>query len=797
MSLESLSWRTEAAGDIHLLPEHLGPRLDQLLEAAISGERKRGDELPNSVTLDFTHSFPPTSTSGLTVTLDPTSGVVRLAALPPLPQVRILDFVVTATATEGSESFSIHRRFQVHNAIAKIWLTPNPLTVRQGARSSRLTVLAEFDDGTYGDLTPWTGWLSGALDRCHVRRRGRDDPAIAWSFPPGSAVGVDPASGRLRAAGSSGDVPITAQTDAAPGGMRHTAVATVRAAPPWNTPATVRPLSGAAGPGANARNVLILPDGFERGEEASFRKLAREMAHRVERRAGLIKPFNLLRRRLKYFTAWVESPQGGISPLEAVTLSGSGSRARATEQDLSVPAATIQTTWHDGVGAPLGGVQQILLNERDTAFHVALGARPAAVRAAPMRAPGPLSARLDEEDFDEFLAALKAPDGSAIGQRWTSTGADKDLVLILCRSRRTGGANHRREAGPGSTQAIDGRRTCMTWGNARSHRVTDAAGGLGKDLVADPTPQRASIVGYARMAHELAHSFMLGDEYSSSEATLPKEYGLSGFHNLQPRTQLLVSKKLNSNGIKWRWPRIRSAGILASAPISLPNPAPDGSAQFRVTLRRRHGRLFAEGDVVRFRQRELPSAHPPPPAAFSGRLRVVSLQNDEVTLKALAPNPLAARTPAVGDLLINPVRDPHPPFGNPLGDDLEMVHAAVRARIDERENPLNAGENQSKNKDCIGSTTYPTPATLFPKGAGPLRDKLSYRLVGLFEGGAGYKCGVYHPTGMCLMRTLADPRTGSSRAGALCPVCRYVLVDTIDPTKHGAIDREYGRRYPR
>jgi hypothetical protein len=29
-----------------------------------------------------------------------------------------------------------------------------------------------------------------------------------------------------------------------------------------------------------------------------------------------------------------------------------------------------------------------------------------------------------------------------------------------------------------------------------------------------------------------------------------------------------------------------------------------------------------------------------------------------------------------------------------------------------------------------------------------------------------------------------------------CPVCKYILVDTIDPSFHGAIDDEYEKQYP-
>jgi hypothetical protein len=28
-----------------------------------------------------------------------------------------------------------------------------------------------------------------------------------------------------------------------------------------------------------------------------------------------------------------------------------------------------------------------------------------------------------------------------------------------------------------------------------------------------------------------------------------------------------------------------------------------------------------------------------------------------------------------------------------------------------------------------------------------------------------------------------------------CPVCRYILVDLLDPSQHGAIDADYRKRY--
>ena len=70
-------------------------------------------------------------------------------------------------------------------------------------------------------------------------------------------------------------------------------------------------------------------------------------------------------------------------------------------------------------------------------------------------------------------------------------------------------------------------------------------------------------------------------------------------------------------------------------------------------------------------------------------------------------------------------------------------------------------------------------------------------MVGLYENGDSFDCGVYRPTGVCLMRSqhYRDTR-GHDRAYQFCPVCRYAMVDFIDPTQHGAIDADYEPRYP-
>ena len=52
-----------------------------------------------------------------------------------------------------------------------------------------------------------------------------------------------------------------------------------------------------------------------------------------------------------------------------------------------------------------------------------------------------------------------------------------------------------------------------------------------------------------------------------------------------------------------------------------------------------------------------------------------------------------------------------------------------------------------------------------------------------------------HPTGVCMMRQLEIPATTKAAkpgiAYEFCAVCAYVLVDSLDPTKHVDLDKNF------
>jgi hypothetical protein len=820
MPIASVFWANHAGQDIHLIPGYVGPRLDHLLWATqtAGGPTVRADQLPAPARPTFVANFVAgaSGTAGVAISAN---GEVTVTAPLPSP-ARLLDFVVTATITEGANVFWANKRFRIHAGIERIWLTPRTLTVRQNARNMRFTVLAEFDDGTYGDLTPWCPWdPPAAADRTYVHLSGDNHPAIAWSTAAAGTIGVDGVTGRLTGTAAAGDAPITAALLPLPPPANRIGEGMARAAPPWSDPVTLTPIDGRFEAIPTVPNVLILPDGFHGGrpgepsEQARFEQLARQLVHRLHVRQRT-RPYDLLKDRMNYFMAWIPSREPGISPLEQVRrFNIAGSQADAVEVDTAVGRAALSPrdvagAWHVAT-PPTSPANEFLLNERDTAFHVTLGERPRVIRQSEIRWAAFHPSRFSEEDFDDFLRALRL-NGTAVGTVWARGGKDERSILVLCRSARLGGAFSNRQT--------SGRYICMTLDRDPQHRIEDDPGGLGKDLLPDAIPDRVTINVLTTTAHELAHSFSLEDEYGGEYGgggTLPanRAADVDGASNLASRTSLLTSGNLDADKIKWRWPRIRKAGVLTAQPLRL-------GGRFLIQLEPGHGGLvpvtrngkqkmkrvpITEGDVVRFRRRPLLTAPTP-----SDRFIVVNaVLTNALLVEPLTTRPFDPATYPPGSVVISPPRqlpDPNP-AGRVFGDDLQLIHGRVRARINDTRNPLNAHRDGAANRPCPG-VVLPTPtgSTNWPDTDIPPNGRpnppnppiYSSWIVGVYESGLAFDCDVYRPTGVCLMRAFEyrDEPTSTQRTYQFCPVCRYVMVDAIDPTKHGDIDADYTPRYP-
>lgn len=81
-----------------------------------------------------------------------------------------------------------------------------------------------------------------------------------------------------------------------------------------------------------------------------------------------------------------------------------------------------------------------------------------------------------------------------------------------------------------------------------------------------------------------------------------------------------------------------------------------------------------------------------------------------------------------------------------------------------------------------------------PSALVPCCSSRKKEIVALYSGGNQYHSNIYHPTAHCFMRIQREENT----LDEFCAVCKYILINMIDPTKHGMLDEQYAGRkiYP-
>jgi hypothetical protein len=400
-----------------------------------------------------------------------------------------------------------------------------------------------------------------------------------------------------------------------------------------------------------------------------------------------------------------------------------------------------------------------------------------------------------------------------IGATWlwenTSTpqsGKDRGLICILSRDDTRGG-------------------TWMPAGTTLPHFAANAgatelagvtAAADGQDIKSLYSGFSAAILA-ARVARGFGHALGLGDEYGSG-GEMVADPVVTGF-NLQPQNTIIVTspsgavpRVIDGTKIKWLWPRIIKAGVvdtqfdpngnLQSPQKCNPNGTPNPSGtHLRVRLRWFPPEPFAINDVVRMRGYVSLGTNWPfwiPPSAdhfaafalvvhkiFDDDDIVVGYQNPSTPqLGYLAPSgaelDLAFFSPLVHYSLIAPRMR--------AGNESWLVADPILGHIDSSDSPLNAPLG-SHGAACVqGSPAFErvTPKNL-PQG--PQSPRIyPYPLsntIGIYDGGGRVDCGVFRPAGRCRMR---DEFAANM---PFCHVCSYIIVDIVDPTNHGKLDKYY------
>lgn len=458
-----------------------------------------------------------------------------------------------------------------------------------------------------------------------------------------------------------------------------------------------------------------------------------------------------------------------------------------------------------------------LADEKDTAFGLATGERPRAQVTAGEQTITFHPLRVQRAEIDRYLTTLSFR-GTLVGPTWTlrpdgTPAKDRRLVFVLARGARLGGSNR---GGPEPIVAlglVDDENVRATYGLGRSMQTISHP--LVRDLAGAP-----AVTNYvhATIAHEAAHSFGVTDEYGG-EAVMPPgaEAGTFDTGNVTPRTEVAAGAGITGATLRWRWPRITGAGVLAGPPV------PDATLAnlFHLTLVPRsvgnlRGDLFAVGDTVFLRQRPLlrpPTGTPPALtlAAESPPLRVAAVPSDtQLDVSVIGGGVL--RLIDFNDTGLNAPIVFRPAAATATaaaaGDRYaELMTQMIRRHITGTAAPLNAPVRlpPAPPPPCVPLPSplhmEPQQATNLPPAAdflGGAIPAIPSRLIGAYDGGATFSCGVYHPAGACIMRAPLATRTEQAVTTLLpgsvhgfCHVCRYLIVDAIDPRVHFMIDFFY------
>lgn len=464
--------------------------------------------------------------------------------------------------------------------------------------------------------------------------------------------------------------------------------------------------------------------------------------------------------------------------------------------------------------------------ETDTAFGVRNGERPRAQGGnESLYGMSILNGlRPQRADLDLLLRSIfvRLPGTTAsIGLRWI-TGSDRRYVVILCAGLPNGGTNRQ-------TEALDERTACIGLGAVVAPVKVARTAETPRLVRVDAGPPSAapSIATMGTLSHELAHSFECGEEYGGGGAA-PRAVpsATRRFPNAVFDVTLHAAAAQPFDFTRSFWgamPRVRAAGLLAASPVAL------SATDIRLDLRAGHGAPFAalvaSGDLrngdamylrgrpmMRFIRTRTPNTPPDLTLALSPRLEFDSVTGDSVVVRVAGGGAI----PAV--------------FNIPQPDDL-LSPVLIAARLDRHRqilpllSPIVAAHMNAlvpptplnrKVTDLCSGTVVDLDVLAFDKAvvapahlpADPrvAAIRAQPKILGLYDGGAGFDCGVYHPSGYCSMRRVtsvefADKTTSQYRhfrGGAVtsyCHVCQYLIVDICDPTLHAALDDSYSRLY--
>ena len=388
--------------------------------------------------------------------------------------------------------------------------------------------------------------------------------------------------------------------------------------------------------------------------------------------------------------------------------------------------------------------------------------------------------------MDPYLKSLKLAGAAAtdpnfdIGNTWADGGKDKGLGCLIVNDGYLGGSRFGAPTAPinlfASTVGVNTQLTVPTPTPATS-------------TVLNHTPPAAATVPFdvvtVVLSHELAHALNLLDEYegfeqvhhSTADNASPQEIqDLHASSNVTPLQDIFSAvrpKGIDPGRAKWDLDRIALASPLASQATGT------NSNSITVQLRSKQGsrwqNVMTQQQQVFLRHPDLTRDPTDPASKPLGPLTIDQTSNlaaDTLTL-TLASGTTSASFPQ-GSTLYLPRRDKNNAIQR-------VIHPSVIAHI-----LANGSFATQAPGTCaqFNLAAEKPPATI----ANFTLPAVAADAIGIYEGGGTWTCRAFRPSGNCRMRNF-NP-TGTQQIN-FCFVCKYMLVNLIDPSVHDVIDALY------
>lgn len=313
------------------------------------------------------------------------------------------------------------------------------------------------------------------------------------------------------------------------------------------------------------------------------------------------------------------------------------------------------------------------------------------------------------------------------------------------------------------------------------------------------------------LAHEFGHSFNLGDEYERlrgpGDALVEEHDNLTFVETIQVTPPAAGHNQdfptpVNPDQIKWaKLHRIERANMLIQRStiqsdkiiVRLASVATDAEKARWELIKQKWQHIKDNRVVVFLRNYKATGAElrqlPILAADLYTKLTIETINEDGTFTLTGQPPPLV-EFPA-GSVLYVPKRDK---ASNPM----TLVESPVlvymrsnRWKSGDNAFPLGVALTENHNKDDAQRSDPISEGKDSPPDI-PDYDKpcKGYKLIGLYEGGGTFTTRAYRPAGACKMRN----HEGSDGEGEFCFVCKYLIVNRVDPSKHAELDASF---YPR